>query len=123
MAPTTKMLTTFQAQDSRCLLDRTGLSGYYTEGPKCNLRVPHNLHVKYPFPRFGTNVILFTHMTCPAKVPHCLHVKYPFRRFMNEQLIFVRARLVPLCGNICLLDVNQPTTHQHEGMTTKLDSI
>ena len=55
MAPTTKMLTTFQAQDSRCLLDRTGLSGYYTEGPKCNLRVPHNLHVKYPFPRFGTN--------------------------------------------------------------------
>jgi hypothetical protein len=67
--------------------------------------------------------ILFTHMTCPAKVPHCLHVKYPFRRFMNEQLIFVRARLVPLCGNICLRDVNQPTTHQHEGMTTKLDSI
>ena len=40
---------------------------------------------------------------------------------MNEELYFVRAWPVPLRGNICLLDVNQPTTK--EGMATKLDSI
>jgi hypothetical protein len=39
MTPTTKMLTAFQAQDSRCLLDRTGLSGYNTE----KLNMDHNV--------------------------------------------------------------------------------
>ena len=47
MAPTTKMLTTFQAHYSGCLLDRTGLSGYNTEKLNMDNSIIGECHTTY----------------------------------------------------------------------------
>ena len=47
MAPTTKILTTFQAQDSGCLLDRTGMSGYKTKKLNIDNNIIGECHTTY----------------------------------------------------------------------------
>ena len=67
--------------------------------------------------------VIFLHSWPVPQEYHTAYTSNTLSVDYEQTVNFVRAWPVPLGGNICLLDVNQPTIHENEEMTTKLDSI